>query len=81
MFQETGFSFPPKKEKLETKLKCLFSTLNMQISEWHWTGMVIFKDILEVGAEGGLESVNYATQIVQDMKAINSSEAMQLKKF
>ena len=43
--------------------------------------MVIFKDILEVGAEEGLESVNYATQIVQDMRDINSSEAMQLKIF
>lgn len=59
----------------------LSSTLNMPISELHWTGMVIFEKILEMRMEGRPEHANYATQIFQDVKNFYSSEAMQLEIF
>lgn len=63
-------------------LKYLFSSLNTQLSELHWIGIVIFKGILEVGKQGELENINYTIQIVQKIKdTINSSGAMQLVIF
>lgn len=62
-------------------LKYLFSSLNTQLSELHWIGIVILKGILEVGMQRELENINYTIQIVQKIKdTINSSGAMTIAK-